>query len=1161
MEVQPFESINFDFLKEHDPMFLQLATIAERIFVFDPNSTLIKLRQLAEALAQDLAVRCGITVDITTKQVDLIYRLDRELQFGPDVRNLFHTLRKEGNRAVHEEFVTSHAEAMNAMRMARQLAVWYHRVFGAEGTSFKPSPFRKIPDPSEHLRMQREEVKKFKAQLQEANEDLSKNQELAELAASEKAEQEALLEKMREEAGIYESLLLENEQKLKKLEKDYEDKLKALQAQIGQKGAKVEAGEKVRNATQKLQLTEAETRILIDQQLRDAGWEVDTEKFTYNKGTRPEKGKNLAIAEWPTIGRQHADYILFAELTPVAAVEAKRENKDVSGKIGQAERYAYGFQLLTDSNPAWTLEGKEDPWSDGLDNCFKLPFVYSCNGRGFVRELAEKSGTWFRDLRKPSNTKRPLENFHTPEGLMDRLERDRKLAEESLKQEGFTYLSLRDYQEDAIRRVEEELEKGKTECLLAMATGTGKTRTIIGLMYRLIKAERFKRILFLVDRNTLGVQAQEAFDEATLERGLPLSKHFNIAELGDMAADAAERIQVATVQSMVLRTFQSDNPPPIDAYDCIIIDEAHRGYTLDQEMTEGELEFRDQAQYRSAYRRVLDYFDAIRIGMTATPAAHTTEIFGKPVYQYSYREAVAADWLIDHEPPIRYETALSKNGIKFEKGEEVQIVNTGTGQVDTAQLPDDMNFDVAAFNRRVITEPFNRVICDELVKEFDFSSEEKMLIFCATDAHCDMVKRLLDEAFFEMWGSDYNEAAVRKITGQSDRVDQLIRHYKKEQYPSIAITVDLLTTGVDVPSICHLVFLRRVTSRVLYEQMIGRATRRCDKIGKTVFKIYDPVDLYATLEEVSTMKPLVKDPNITLAQLIGELQDPATHAPLKGNPDRSHAEDVLDEIAQKVMRILRKAEKKAEDRPGIRKKLDELEKSIGVPPGKLHTYLQELKPQGAADFLRKHTHLLTQLDEVKRLVGTELYPVISGHEDKLINREQNYGSYGKPEDYLDGFATYIRENINEVAALSVVVSRPRDLTRNDLKQVRLILNGVGFNEAGLNSAWRNQTNKDIAAGIIGYIRQAALGEALIPFKERVERGMEKVMTLHAWNPAQKSWLNRLAKQLVHEAVIDREFVNTAFVNDGGAALLDKRLGKHLDEVMETLANELWQEQA
>src|SRR5690554_2680311 len=137
-----------------------------------------------------------------------------------------------------------------------------------------------------------------------------------------------------------------------------------------------------------------------------------------------------------------------------------------------------------------------------------------------------------------------------------------------------------------------------------------------------------------------------------------------------------------------------------------------------------------------------------------------------------------------------------------------------------------------------------------------------------------MVKRLLDEAFKELYNGEYNQAAVAKITGQSDKVEQLIRQYKNERYPNIAITVDLLTTGIDVPKICNLVFMRRVKSRILYEQMMGRATRRCDEIGKTVFRIYDPVDIYAALSDINTMKPLVKDPNITLEQLVDELTDP-----------------------------------------------------------------------------------------------------------------------------------------------------------------------------------------------------------------------------------------------------------------------------------------------
>lgn len=411
--------------------------------------------------------------------------------------------------------------------------------------------------------------------------------------------------------------------------------------------------------------------MLIDQQLVNAVWQADTRELTYQKGARPEKGKNEVIAEWPTVGKQAADYVLFAGLTPMAVVEAKRENVNVAGKIPQAERYSAGFKPSGSMLPAWQVEGRTIAWPVGMEGHFQIPFVYSRNCRPFVKQRAEQSGTWFRDVREPANLSRPLHDFHSPQGLVDRLTRSKEAAEANLKQEGFAYLKLNDYQEKAIRAVESALEHDQAQdqpnCLLAIATGTGKTHTIIGLMYRFLKAERFRRILFLVDRTALGRQAIDAFNDAPLEQNQTLSKIYNVAELGDMAAEAETRIQVATVQAMVRRIFQSDAPPLVDEFDCIIVDEAHRGYTLDQEMTDGELAMRDQGQYLSSYRRVLDYFDAVKIGLTATPVRHTTEVFGKPVFTYSHREAVADDWLIDHEPPIRYETLLTRKGTWISK--------------------------------------------------------------------------------------------------------------------------------------------------------------------------------------------------------------------------------------------------------------------------------------------------------------------------------------------------------------------------------------------------------------------------------------------------------------------------------------------------------------
>ncbi len=1162
-------SPNFGFLAEHDPLFADLAGAAEQVFSSDPNSTLIKLRQLGEALAQHLAASSGIEFDEQTSQSDLLYRLNRELRLEPQVKELFHTLRIEGNKATHQ-FRTRHKEAMDGLKLARELAIWFHRSFGKAGASFKPGPFIPPPDPSAVLRQLHGDIEKLRHELQQANMELDSSQQLSHLIEKEKAEYEALALEMDKESRALTEQAQAHEQILEQQQQDYEKKIKALQDQLSQQGEdsvkeqRQEVAKQTKAASDTLALNEELTRILIDQQLVEAGWEADSQELTYQKGARPEKGTYRAIAEWPTNQngeKGRADYLLFAGLTPIAVVEAKKENTNVAGKIRQAERYSKGLKVEQPITGAWEINGRTIAWPADEEGHYMVPFVYSCNGRPYIPQLAEQSGTWFRDVRAGSNTRRALPSFHTPGGLLDLLERDKENAEKLLQDEPFGYLKLRDYQQSAIKATENALAQRIRSALLAMATGTGKTRTIIGLMYRFLKTERFRRILFLVDRTALGQQAIDAFNEAPLEQSHTLSKIYNVAELGDMAAEAETRVQVATVQAMVKRIFMSDEPPPIDQFDCIIIDEAHRGYSLDQEMTEGELATRDTSQYISSYRRVLDYFDAVKIGLTATPAKHTSEIFGKPVYTYSYREAVADDWLIDHEPPIRYETLLTQNGIQFEKGKPVEVINTKTGEVDTTELEDELNFEVDTFNRRVINENFNRVICEQLVHELDPFGDEKTMVFCATDLHADMVKRLLDDAFKELYNGEYNEAAVAKITGQSDRVGQLIRRYKNERYPSIAITVDLLTTGIDVPPICNLVFMRRVRSRILYEQMIGRATRRCDEIGKTVFRIYDPVDIYAALQDVNTMKPLVRDPNITLEQLVDELTDENQLETALNSPGEqegeTQADAVLSQLSQKLMRVLRKADNKAETKPELKQKLDELHQTWGVEPKTLHQHLRKLGPRQASEFIREHGDLMDQLAEVKSLAGSEYMPLISEHEDEIRERTQSYGPHDKPEDYLDSFNQFVREQMNQSVALSVVVNKPRDLTRAQLREVKLLLDNNGYSEAKLQSAVRNQTNKDIAASIVGHIRRAALGEPLKPFEQRVAEAMDRIHTQHNWTPAQRKWLDRLAKQLTHEVIIDREAVNQLPAFQGGAKQLDKVLGEQLDTVLEELGDAMW----
>lgn len=501
-----------------------------------------------------------------------------------------------------------------------------------------------------------------------------------------------------------------------------------------------------------------------------------------------------------------------------------------------------------------------------------------------------------------------MNDWFTPDGLAAELQIDRKAAQSALQKQPFDFgFPLRPYQKTAIEKVEEALAADRRAMLIAMATGTGKTKLSIAMLYRLLTAKRFRRACFVVDRNALGSQAEGEFSATKIVGPKAFGDIFDIKGVEQAIPDPETKVHICTIQGLVRRVlYNSDSAdvPPIDQYDLMVIDECHRGYLLDREMSDAELSFRGQEDYISKYRRVLEHFDAVKIGLTATPALHTVQIFGDPIYTYSYREAVIDGYLVDHEPPVQITTALSQAGIIFKRGEELEVINPHTGQIDLTHAPDEISFQVEEFNKKVVTLDFNRVVAEELAQHIDPSLPGKTLIFAVSDAHADIVVDAIKKALAGRYG-EIEDGAVRKITGSVDRVGQLIRSFRNDALPKIAITVDLLTTGIDVPKITNLVFLRRVNSRILYEQMLGRATRRCDDIGKETFRIFDAVDLYPHLQDLTDMRPVVVNPSVSLETLFEELVRVE---------DEPHRKSIRDQILVKMRRRLQKMGDEARER-------------------------------------------------------------------------------------------------------------------------------------------------------------------------------------------------------------------------------------------------------
>ncbi|MEQ1717798.1 MAG: type I restriction-modification system endonuclease, partial [Hyphomicrobium sp.] len=385
-------STNFGFLAVHDAQLVRLATLAERMFVEDPNTTLLKLRQFGELLARHVAARFRLLTSPDEPQADLLRRLKLDAGLPRDVLDFFHYIRKFGNDANHKH-VGTHADTLAALKFARQLAIWFHRTVTNQ-SNFNPGPFQPPQDPSKvatelhaelaRLRAERDSALSAADKARAAHDAEAQARLTAEQRAAQEAEDRALWEKMAFDA---ENAAVAVKSELIALQ------AKAIAAPTADINAVIEQSQV---AAQKIDLDEADTRRLIDAQLRISGWVADSEKLTFAAGTRPVKSQNLAIAEWPT-ATGPADYALFVGTTLIGVVEAKRQRKNVSAALGQAERYSKGIKT------ADGIQMAGGPWEE-----FKVPFLFATNGRPYLKQIETESGIWYRDARTSTNLGRSL---------------------------------------------------------------------------------------------------------------------------------------------------------------------------------------------------------------------------------------------------------------------------------------------------------------------------------------------------------------------------------------------------------------------------------------------------------------------------------------------------------------------------------------------------------------------------------------------------------------------------------------------------------------------------------------------------------------------------------------------------------------------------------
>lgn len=589
---------------------------------------------------------------------------------------------------------------------------------------------------------------------------------------------------------------------------------------------------------------------IIDAKLNQAGWDSADRSQVVEEFEIKVSSERVKESVSPYAGMQFCDYVLLGrDGAPLAVVEAKKTSRDAELGREQAKQYCYNIRA---------------------ERGGELPFCFYTNGHEIY--------FWNLEQYPPRRvfgfpTRGDLERYAYIRG------NKKPLAFEFIS----TSIAGRDYQVRAIRSVMEALEKNRRTFLLVMATGTGKTRVCVGLVSALMRAGWAQRTLFLVDRIALRDQALEAFKDY-----LPDEPRW--PQKGEKTIATDRRVYVATYPTMlnVIRNGNGALSPHF--FDLIVVDESHRSIY-------------------NTYREILKYFDAISLGLTATPTDvidhNTFKLFdcedGLPTFAFSYDEAV------NHEPPYLCGFQVMKIVTRFQQ----EGINRRTISLEDQKKlflegkdVEEINYEGTEIEKTVINRGTNTLIVkefmEESIKDAGGVLPGKTIFFCVSRAHARRIEKIFDSLYPE-----YKGELAKVIVSDDPRVygkGGLLDQFKNNDMPRVAVSVDMLDTGIDIREIVNLVFAKPVYSYTKFWQMIGRGTRLLepDKIKpwcpkKNLFLIMDCWDNF----EYFKLTPRGKEPP-------SQVPLPVRYAGIRIDKIDSALERVRDDIAKKEIEAFRK---------------------------------------------------------------------------------------------------------------------------------------------------------------------------------------------------------------------------------------------------------------
>ncbi|HEX2837100.1 MAG TPA: DEAD/DEAH box helicase family protein [Phycisphaerales bacterium] len=922
-------------------------------------------------------------------------------------------------------------------------------------------------------------------------------------------------------------------------------------------------------------------RRTIDAQLAEAGWLVQD-----YRAMNLTAGPGIAVREFPTTAGP-ADYLLYADAKIIGVIEAKPEGHTLTGVETQSAKYTTG---LPAGLPTWAAAGKP------------IPFAYEATG----------AVTQFTNGLDPDARSREVFQFHRPEELVRLVGLDEQLRAALRHMPALDTSRLWEKQVTAIQSLEGSLAQAHPRALIQMVMGSGKTFTACNIAYRLIKFAGAKRVLFLVDRNNLGKQTINEFQQfASPYNAYKFTEEYTVQHLKKNSIDPAAKVCITTIQRLYsilkgeeefdesgeessmfesaaerlvkepLPVVYNEKIPP-EFFDFIIVDECHRSIY-------------------NVWRQVLEYFDAFTIGLTATPSAQTIGFFnGNLVMEYSHEEAVVDGVNVGYDV-YRIETKVSQDGATLagKPGYLVPRRDRATRRKRYAALDADMPYAASQLDRDVVNESQIRLVLqtfrDKLPEIFPGRTEvPKTLVFAKTDLHADDITKITREVFGK--GNDFCQKITSKTTGK--KPEDLLNEFRNSYYPRIAVTVDMIATGTDVKPLECLLFMRNIISAAYFEQMKGRGCRVInpdvlqsvtpDAPGgvKTHFVIVDAIGV--TESEKTLSKPLDRSPSVPLDKILqtiaaGAVSDDivSTLAARLARLDRELDEDQRAQIertaggatvAQLAASLLHSIDDDVTAQRAGQK--------FNLPAGQEPTEQQAQQVEREAMTQALRPFLNPALRETILRVKAAAEQVLDEvNRDTLIGAGFNAAALEKSRSIVTSFKAFIEEHKDEIEAIRVLYSRPRraGLRYSQVKELAQKLSVAPFfisdkKPETVGRVW--QAFEAVEPGkvkgkpthlvdLIELVKHAIGGPTLLrPHAAVVEERYaawlaEKATAGVTFAPQQRKWLDAIKDHIAASLAIDAEALeDVPFKQMGGLGAAYEVFGESLPTLLSEMNERL-----